>query len=383
MNKKRFWSIVDATRLDPPSRARDVDLGERNRRYRAALAELTPEEILDFRRRLEERLIEAYRWDLWAAAILILDGCTASSFRDFRAWLVAQGRETFEAALRDPETLADNAELKVSDGATYSAFMSIPWEVYRHNAGHDMPELGPAHPAQPAGEKMAEEPIELAGRFPRLYRAFFRDHWEEESAEPEYNFPPPLKVAVPPMAEDRFWALIDGSRQKARKKKLRPGEDFIDAHIQEHTKVLRRLSPEELIAYDVRFWDYHSLAYRWDLWAVAYWLHAGCSDDGFIDFRSCLISLGREWFFQVLNDPDSLTDLIDRPDFPFMQAEGFQYLAGKVYTEKTGYDAMPDMPGERYGPSKPKGRRIDHDNDELMRKRFPKLVARFPDMGDL
>ena len=383
MNKERFWSIVDATRLAPPSHARDVDFGERNRLYRAALAGLTPEEILDFRYYLEERLIEAYRWDLWAAAILIEDGCTDGSFRDFRAWLVAQGRETFEAALRDPETLADNAELKVSDGATYPAFVSIPWEVYQYQAGHDMPELDLAHPSQPAGEKSSEEPIELAERFPRLYQAFFRDYWEEPSAAPEYNFPPPLKVAVPPMAEDRFWALIGESRRRARKKKLGPGEDFIDAHIQEHTEVLGRLSPDELIAYDVRFWDYHHLAYRWDLWAVAYWLHAGCSNDAFIDFRACLISLGKEWFFQVLNDPDSLTDLIDRPDFPFMQSEGFQYLAGKVYTEKTGYDAMPDMPGERSGPFEPKGTRIDHDDDDLMRKYFPKLVARFPDMGDL
>ena len=49
MNKDRFWSIVDATRLGPPVRLTDVDFKERNRLYEAALAKLVPQEILDFR----------------------------------------------------------------------------------------------------------------------------------------------------------------------------------------------------------------------------------------------------------------------------------------------------------------------------------------------
>jgi hypothetical protein len=184
------------------------------------------------------------------------------------------------------------------------------------------------------------------------------------------------------MDEDRFWALIGESRKKACKKKLRSGEDFIDAHIEEHRKLLDKLTPEELIAYSNRFQYYWKLAYRWDLWAVAYWLHAGCSDDGFIDFRACLISLGKEWFFQILNDPDSLTDLIGRKDMPYMQSEGFQYVDTKLYREKTGYDGMPEVIGERTYLTEPKGKRIDHDDDDEMRKHFPKLVARYPDMGD-
>jgi len=141
-------------------------------------------------------------------------------------------------------------------------------------------------------------------------------------------------------------------------------------------------SPEELIAYNVTFQHFWYLSYRWDLWAVAYWLHGGCSDDGFIDFRACLVSLGKEWYFQVLNDPDSLTDLVGRDDVPYMQAAGFQYVDFKVYMEKTGYDGMPEVVGMAHGPTEPQGERFDFEDDEEMRKRFPKLVARYPDMGD-
>ena len=53
----------------------------------------------------------------------------------------------------------------------------------------------------------------------------------------------------------------------------------------------------------------------------------GCGDDGFWDFRSCLISLGKEQFFHVLKEPDALADIVNQPNVPFMLAEGFQYVA--------------------------------------------------------
>jgi hypothetical protein len=383
MKKDRFWSIVEATRLDPPTRRSDVDIGERNRRYKLALARLKPQEIVDYQLALEERLIEAYRWDLWAAATLINDGCNETSFRHFRSWLVAQGQEVFEAALRDPESLAENAELGLEVDAHYPAFWSIPGDVYREKTGKNTPELDLALPVEPAGKKLSDVPVGLSTKFPRLFKAFYREEWDEAGTQyEEYKFPPPLKTPVPPMEDDRFWWLIDESRKQARKKKLRPGQDFIDAHITELRKLLRELTPEELIAYNNRFQYYWNLSYRWDLWGVAYWLHAGCSDDGFIDFRACLISLGKKWYFQVLDDPDSLTDLVGRDDVPYMQAEGFQYVDTNVYREKTGYDGMPEVIGEEHHPSKPKGERFDYKDDEEMRKRFPKLVARYPDMGD-
>jgi hypothetical protein len=135
----------------------------------------------------------------------------------------------------------------------------------------------------------------------------------------------------------------------------------------------------EVFAFSERFDYFHGLAYRWDLWAAAYWLHSGCGDDGFTDFRYNLVSLGKGRFFQALNDPDSLADLVDLPDTPYLQAEGIQYVPSRVYEELTG-KRMPE--GTSHGPEEPVGHRIDHDDDEVMRQRFPKLVAKFPDMGD-
>jgi hypothetical protein len=126
------------------------------------------------------------------------------------------------------------------------------------------------------------------------------------------------------MEEARFWNIIDSSRQRAREMKRLPRQDFLELHEQTLADALRPLPPVEIAAFHERFSYYRGLAYRWDLWAAAYWLHGGCSNDGFLDFRSCLISLGKTLFFQVLKAPDSLADIVDRPDVPYMQAEGFQ-----------------------------------------------------------
>jgi hypothetical protein len=184
------------------------------------------------------------------------------------------------------------------------------------------------------------------------------------------------------MDETKFWQIIDTSREQARQMSRGPTVDFLDLHEQTLAEALRKLAPEGIAGFDEQFWRIHRLAYCWDLWAAAYWLHGGCSNDGFIDFRACLVSLGKGLFLQILEDPDTLADLADRFDIPYMQAEGFQYVASKVYREKTG-QSIPEAAGEHAGPPpEPAGERIDHDDVEVMRRRFPKLVARYPEMGD-
>jgi hypothetical protein len=188
------------------------------------------------------------------------------------------------------------------------------------------------------------------------------------------------------MDEATFWNIIDTSRQKAREIPLQSGQDFIDIHEQTLAEILRTLPPAEIASFRDRFWSLHRHAYRWDLWAAAYWLCAGCSDDGFTDFRSCLISLGKDLYYRILADPDTLADIVDLPDTPYMQAEGFQYIASRVYEEVTGEEIpeeeWPESEGDYNAPHEPAGERIDHDDDEVMRRHFPKLVAKYPDMGD-
>ena len=49
----------------------------------------------------------ADQYGLWTAANVMCGGLSDDLFMDFRAWLIAQGKEVYSAALKDPDSLAD------------------------------------------------------------------------------------------------------------------------------------------------------------------------------------------------------------------------------------------------------------------------------------
>jgi Protein of unknown function (DUF4240) len=99
----RFWELIEAAAV-----AVDVDCEAQAERLTAMLEQLAPEEIVSFERHFTRRLAEAYRWDLWGLAYQLNGGCSDDDFVYFRCWLLAQGRATWEAALRDPDSLMDH-----------------------------------------------------------------------------------------------------------------------------------------------------------------------------------------------------------------------------------------------------------------------------------
>jgi hypothetical protein len=101
-----------------------------------------------------------------------------------------------------------------------------------------------------------------------------------------------------------------------------------------------------------------------------------------MDFRGNLISLGRSWFWSVVADPDSLVDVIDRPDVPYLLGEGFNYVAGRVYRARTGRELQEHFGEYPLSPAEPAGERIDAEDEDAIRERYPRLFARFPQMGD-
>lgn len=111
----------------------------------------------------------------------------------------------------------------------------------------------------------------------------------------------------------------------------------VDGGDQEAILDATRKKMMEYSAADIARWHeirgvYMDLAYRNDLWAACVATGTHCSDDGFIDFRSWLISQGREVYMQVLQDPDSLAEV----DIPSEGAdfEAYGYVAINAYAQK-------------------------------------------------
>ena len=134
------------------------------------------------------------------------------------------------------------------------------------------------------------------------------------------------------------------------------------------------MTPAEVISFQEHFDHVFALAYRWDLWAAAYIIDGGCSDDGFMDFRYGLISRGRAVFEAAVSNPDSLVDVVDESESGFIPNESFGYVAREVY-ESIANQEMPV--NEVDHPSAPSGEDWDFDDATLCQQKLPKLWAKF------
>ena len=169
MDETQFWEIVDSTREaaggDPEEHA-DL-LVER-------LAQLDPEAVIDFARHFETRFLRAFRWDLWAAADIMLGGADDESFDYFRCWLIAQGRHVFEGALHSPDDLAELVPAfdPDADGDAEDVGYAAD-EAYEQLTAVRLPDLGLPSREQPEGEPLDfDDENALAARFPRLWDRF-------------------------------------------------------------------------------------------------------------------------------------------------------------------------------------------------------------------
>ncbi|SRR6266545_3588845 len=127
------------------------------------------------------------------------------------------------------------------------------------------------------------------------------------------------------MTLDQFWGIIEKVHRKS-------GAD-IDKRFDLLETEVGNLSLAEVQSFDAHFTDCLDRAYTWELWGAAYVIGGGCSDDGFWDFRSTLITCGKKIFERALKDPESLADL-DRELGESLQVEGLQFLYPHAKAER-------------------------------------------------
>ncbi|GII59045.1 hypothetical protein Pth03_74340 [Planotetraspora thailandica] len=190
------------------------------------------------------------------------------------------------------------------------------------------------------------------------------------------------------METDAWWALIERARAVAgdRADDRDPPDDPLPQAL---TDLLAALDPAEIIAFDLLLTRVCDSAYTRPLWIAADLIEGGCGDDGFMDFRSGLILLGRETFTRAVADPDSLAGLpvvvrMSEDESGWIGCEDVSYAARSAYKLATGetdsFDAAVEA-GVRAmdRPRRPSGEGWSmHDEDET-RRRLPRLAALFLD----
>lgn len=160
MDENEFWSLLEG--LDPADRTSDL---------KQRLSDLEPEKIIAFSLAFELAAAKAYDWTLFGALKLIHGGkCSEDLFDSSCYGLVSRGRNIYEKALADPDTIAEwlreGERIEEEDGS-YTAL-----KVYEAKTGLEFP-VGEYPHMHPTGdESLVEFDEGWPKAFPRLYARF-------------------------------------------------------------------------------------------------------------------------------------------------------------------------------------------------------------------
>jgi hypothetical protein len=168
---------------------------------------------------------------------------------------------------------------------------------------------------------------------------------------------------------DRSWQIVDAARAQAN------DVNEVPAALVE---VLQGWPLTELVAFrEVQDELFERDAYRWDLWAAAYVINGGASNDGFEYFLGWLMAQGRMRWEATLANPDSLADVVD-VDADDLDCQEMLYVAPRAAEDEEAFwTALPDK-GEHL-PLGPAGEHFDFEDEERMRRLLPRLTAVFYD----
>ena len=160
MDEDGFWKIVQ--------NANDRSGGDMDQKcdaLRQQISALSKDDALGFARHFDAMMDKAYNWPLWGAAYVINGGCSDDTFTDFRGALISRGREAFERALSNPDSLADE-DFDEADWF-YEGYQYAVTDGVEAVAG-TRPQRNA--PSQPSGAEWRED--QVGALFPKLSAKF-------------------------------------------------------------------------------------------------------------------------------------------------------------------------------------------------------------------
>lgn len=161
------------------------------------------------------------------------------------------------------------------------------------------------------------------------------------------------------MSLDQFWEMVEATRIKS-------GDGVADP--EQLRGALARRPLAEILGFQLRLAECLATSYRLDLWAVAYLVKGGCSNDGFDYFRGWLIAQGRTYFEAALADAERAADRAEGRDSECEEMLGVALQAWAQRSKKPMPAVLVAQPARATGP--------EWTEADLPRL-YPQLAARF------
>ncbi|MCF3135721.1 DUF4240 domain-containing protein [Streptomyces olivochromogenes] len=190
------------------------------------------------------------------------------------------------------------------------------------------------------------------------------------------------------MDVEQFWSLMEQARDRAAEatdaSKATDAADATDAEgiAQQAAALLAAHEPQQILAAQQILWDLMAASYQAPLWAAAYLVNGGCSDDGFDYFRGWLITQGRTVFERVVADADQLAELpvvrAAAAELLELECEETLGIAWNAYRTATGTE----LPGDSFTinyPALDPAWNFDFEDHGRIAAQLPRIAALYPD----
>jgi len=164
MDLEEFWRAVE----DARSRAGSDE--EFCTHMRSKLDKFTKNEVRQYYKIYGNIEYKASSYGLWGAAYIINAGCGDDNFGAFIAWLISQGRQTYDRIVADPDALA---EYRIPHTGTFlEEFEMLAYEMYEQKIGES------PDPDEEEDEILEDEDWdfenadEMKARYPKLFERY-------------------------------------------------------------------------------------------------------------------------------------------------------------------------------------------------------------------
>jgi hypothetical protein len=134
MDEDRYWKLI----ADSLAATTDDEQDEQEKHLVTALENLEPADIVGFRLRTDKLLYDTYNSDIWCAGYIMNGGCSDDGFEYFRLWIISRGREVYENAKADPDSLATVHGGTVEGFYDFESLWYVANKAFEKKTGKDL-----------------------------------------------------------------------------------------------------------------------------------------------------------------------------------------------------------------------------------------------------
>lgn len=137
-----FWKMIDHCQSQVQQHSNLGTEHARNEHFlhylTQQLNQLTPKNVLWFHHHMTRLDSIAWRYDLWAVLHIISGGMSDDAFDYTRAWLIAQGKQMYEATMRNVLVVEQFQKDSGRFVSELEELLSLPETVYEQKTGRSM-----------------------------------------------------------------------------------------------------------------------------------------------------------------------------------------------------------------------------------------------------